>query len=151
MTRRYLGILVIAALAACSEISAPTPAVPVHDVLITATVPGRCIVGGCDPITTATTLGLIQILNTGTATAFLQACGTYVALSEQQLVNGHWVNVGPAVTCPFTPGPIALAAGDSIQLNSWFAAGTRRVSVGVASRSDMGDEALDSSASFDIK
>ena len=71
-----------------------------HDVSIVVRVPGRCIVGGCDPVNAeAHTLVLTQIRNLGTATAFLHACGTYVALGEQQLVGGRWVNVGPAPSC----------------------------------------------------
>ena len=144
-------IALLLALAACTNDMAPTSANPVHAVLITVDVHGRCLVGGCDPPGGDVSLTLVRILNTGTATAFLQACGNRPALGEQQLVNGVWVNVGPAAACVFTPGPIALAAGDSIQVNWWFESGTRRLVLGVAGKSDMSDEELDSSASFQIR
>jgi hypothetical protein len=148
MKRIFLMLL---ALAACTDSTAPTSANPVHGVLITVDAHGRCIVGGCDPPGTGLSLTLVRVLNTGTAPAFLQACGTYPALGEQQLVNGVWVNVGPAISCDFTPGPITLVAGDSVQVNWWFARGTRRLNLAVAGKSDLSDEALDTSAAFNIK
>ena len=144
-------IALLLALAACTNDMAPTSANPVHSVLITVDTHGRCLVGGCDPPGANLSLTLVRILNTGTAPAFLSACGTFPALGEQQLVNGVWVNVGPALACVFTPGPIALAAGDSVQVNWWFASGTRRLVLGVAGKSDLSDEDLDTSASFTIK
>src|SRR5215510_292502 len=148
-TLRALVVLLL--LVACSNDVAPTTANPVHAVLITVDVHGRCIVGGCDPPGANLSLTLVRILTTGTAPAFLQACGTFPAFGEQQLVNGVWVNVGPALACVFTPGPITLAAGDSVQVNWWFAPGTRRLELAVAGKSDLSDEAVDRSASFEIK
>ena len=152
MRPTFICASLLLALAACDGTNMPTQAIPVHDVSITVTAPGRCLVGGCDPFSgDATTLGLIRILNTGTTTAYLQACGTYPALGQQQLVNGRWVNVGPAIACVYTPGPIALAAGDSVQVNMFFGAGTRRLELAVAGRADMSDEAVATSASFAIQ
>ena len=135
---------------ACGEAVTGPGAVIVDDVVITATVPGPCRDGlACDPIGgDYTTLGLITVHNNGTAAAYLQACGSTVALSEQQLVNGQWQFVGPAILCAQGPVSIALAAGDSIQSNWWFAPGTRRLTLGVASAADLTGEALDASASF---
>ncbi len=119
--------------------------------LITVVIPGNCIVGGCDPPSADRThLALVSVLNTGSVTAYLQACGDYAAMEEQQFVNGQWAFVGPAITCPVTPGPIVLAPGDSIQVNWFFATGRRRIVLGVASMLDLSDEALDSSAAFDV-
>jgi hypothetical protein len=110
-------------------------------------MPGRCLVGGCDPPSADRThLGLISVLNAGSATAYLQACGAQASLAEQQFVDGAWVFVGPAITCPNTPGPIALAAGDSIQVNWFFATGVRRIVLGVGGQLTMSDEALSASA-----
>lgn len=140
------------ALAACGrELTAPQGPVTAHDVTITVAMPGHCIVGGCDPPSSiANNLGLVTVRNAGTATAYVQACGTYSALREEQLLSGQWVMVGPAVMCPMTPGPIVLAAGDSILTNWFFAAGRRRIVVGVAGRLDMSDEALAASSAFDV-
>jgi hypothetical protein len=140
------------ALSACgTNVTAPLSANPVHDVLISVTIPGQCIVGGCDPPGGGrTNLALVTVTNTGSTTAYLQACGQQSAMAEQQLINGAWVNVGPAITCPVTPGPIALAAGQSIHSNWFFATGRRRMVVGVGGLPSLADAALDTSASFDV-
>lgn len=146
---RFLLLAALAAVACGKAVTGPG-AVIVDDVVITATVPGPCRNGlACDPIGgDYTTLGLITVRNNGTAAAYLQACGSTVALSEQQLVDGQWQFVGPAILCAQGPVSIALAAGDSIQSNWWFAPGTRRLTLGVASAPDLTGEALDASASF---
>jgi hypothetical protein len=69
---------------------------------------------------------------------------------EQQLVDGQWIFVGPAYTCPQTEGPIGLAPGDSIMSNWFFAPGTRRLAVGVGGTVDMSDQSLDTSAAFEV-
>jgi hypothetical protein len=113
-------------LAACSDPTAPTPAISPHGVVLFATVPGTCLVGGCDPVSSeATHLGLGTVRNTAPTTAFLQQCGTGPALSEQQFLNGQSVNVGPAISCAFAPGPITIAAGDSLRLNWSLGTGRR--------------------------
>ena len=149
MRRVLFAALVLAACA--RDITAPGGAVQVHDVLIAVAMPGRCLVGGCDPPSADRThLGLISVLNTGSATAYLQACGTQASLAEQQFVDGAWAFVGPAITCPNTPGPIALAAGDSIQVNWFFASGVRRIVLGVGGQVTISDEALSASAPVDV-
>lgn len=146
---RFLLAAVFAVAACSNDITGPTAAVVADDVVITATVPGSCRPGvACDPISPSYTLGLITVRNNGTAAAYLRTCGSTVRLTEQQLVNGQWQAVGPAITCAVGPVSIALAAGDSIQSNWWFAPGTRRLALGVAPTADLSGEALAASASF---
>jgi hypothetical protein len=137
------------ALGACARgPTSPGGANPVDGVVINVQAPGQCLVGGCDPPNIGLTLALISVVNTGSATAYLRACGQYVAINEQQFTGGEWVFVGPAITCPVTPGPIVLAAGDSLRVNQYFAPGTRRIVIGVAASSSLSDEAPDNSAPF---
>lgn len=147
---RFLLAAVFAVAACSKDITGPTAAVVADDVVITATVPGSCMNGlACDPFSPSyTTLGLITVRNNGTAAAYLRTCGSTVSMTEQQLVNGQWQAVGPAVLCAQGPVSIALAAGDSIQSNWWFGPGTWRLAIGVAPAADLTGEALDASASF---
>jgi hypothetical protein len=121
----------------------------VHNVLITVAVPGTCLFS-CDPPGPNLTLALVTVLNTGTTTSYLQTCGQQAAYAEQVLVDGQWLNVGPAITCPVGNVPISLAAGDSVQINWFFASGRRRVTLGVGSKVDMSDAGLATSAEVDI-
>jgi hypothetical protein len=151
-SRQFLLVVVLAAAACGKDVTGPN-AVVVDNVVITAAVPGNCRAGlSCDPIGAPyTTLGLITVHNNGTAVAYLRACASTVALTEQQLVDGQWQNVGPVGMlgmCAQGPVSIALAAGDSIQTNRWFAPGTRRLELGIAAAADLSGEALDASASF---
>jgi hypothetical protein len=149
MPRQFLIVALLAGAACGKDVTAPGGIV-VDNVVIDAAVPGKCRDGlACDPIGAPyTTLGLITVRNNGTAAAYLQACGSAIALAEQQLVNGQWQNVGPAITCAQGPVSIALAVGDSVQTNWWFAPGTRRLALGVASAADLSGESLAASASF---
>jgi hypothetical protein len=148
-SRQFLLVVVLAAAACGKDVTGPN-AVVVDNVVITAAVPGKCRAGvSCDPIGAPyTTLGLITVHNNGTAAAYLRACASTVALTEQQLVDGQWQNVGPFELCAQGPVSIAVAAGDSIQTNWWFAPGTRRLELGIAPAADLSGEALDASASF---
>jgi hypothetical protein len=148
-SRPFLLAAVFAA-AACGKDIAGLKGIVVDQVVIDAAVPGNCRNGlACDPIGPPyTTLGLITVHNNGTAAAYLHACGSEIAMTEQQLVGIEWQNVGPAITCAQGPVSIALAAGDSIQTNWWFAPGTRRLVLGVAPAADLTGEALAASASF---
>ena len=138
-------------LAACADAAtAPTAANPVHGVLITITAPGPCLTGGCDPPFGSATLALVRLQNTGASVAYLQACGNYPAIGDQQLVKGQWANMGPAYTCAFPSRPIPLAPGDSLRLNWYFAAGQHRLVLGVASDPTFTDEGLDTSAAVFI-
>jgi hypothetical protein len=142
-------------LAACADAatgpSAPTAANPAHGVLITITAPGPCLAGGCDPPFGSATLALVRLQNTSTSVAYLQACGVYPAIGDQQLVNGKWVNMGPAYTCAFPSQSIPLAPGDSLRLNWYFATGQHRLVLAVASNSTFTDEAIGTSAAVVIR
>ena len=138
-------------LAACADAAtAPTTANPAHGVLITITAPGPCLTGGCDPPFGSATLALVRLQNTSTSGAYLQACGAYPAVGEQQLVKGKWVSMGPAYTCAFPSQSIPLAPGDSLRLNWYFAAGQHRLVLAVAGNSTFTDEELDTSAAVSI-
>lgn len=153
MRRLLIGIGVTAVVfGGCARnVTAPTQAILAHGVLIRVAVPGPCLVGGCDPLADGRThLGLVSVVNTGSATAYLSACGTQAALTEQQYVDGAWVFVGPAYTCPNTPGPIALSPGDSLRVNWFFATGLRRIVLGAAGAIDLSDEVLGASAPFSV-
>ena len=151
--RRSYQLAAALLLAGCAANSvAPLSANPVLGVVISVTVPGKCIVGGCDPPSADRhSLGLITIRNTSASTAFLQPCGSGPAIGEQEYVNGRWENVGPAVTCALPNVAIPLAAGDSLRFNEFFAVGTRRITLGVASAASLADVALDTSASFEVR
>lgn len=137
---------VIAAAAACSsDATAPTIATPADGLVVRLAVPGHCIVGGCDPITTGTTLGLITLANTSAGTLFVPDCGSFPALETQQLVNGKWQFVEVEFVCVAGPRAIAIAAHDSLRVNQWFSPGTWRVTIGVGTDS-LNDAALSTSA-----
>lgn len=138
-------------LAACGgDPTAPLDAHTAHGVAITVTSPGPCLVGGCDPPGVGLTLSLVSFVNSGNVPAYLHACGTQLDATEQAVEGGTWANVGDAYECGVTPGPIQLAAGDSIRMNWWFGPGTRRVLVGVSSMESEVDEAQAISAAFQI-
>jgi hypothetical protein len=154
MSLRFLSRIVLATFAAAcsSDIVAPVSATTAHGVIVSMSVPGQCLFGGCDPaISPPFVLGLGTILNTGSSTVYLHACNTALALREQELVNGTWIDVYPASTCAIGPPSIALAPKDSVQFNSYFHAGTRRMVIGVATVSALTDEIVASSASFVAK
>jgi hypothetical protein len=139
-------------MAACSNDVAPLTATSVDGVVISVTVPGPCLVGGCDPASSdATTLGLVRVVNTGSAVAYLALCGPRPAFAEQQLVGDTWTNVGPAISCVSGPASGPLAPGDSIRTNEFFAAGRRRLVLTVASVASMVDGAVATSAAFDVR
>lgn len=139
--RFLVSILLAMTIAACggSDLTSPTPA---HEVVLTMAAPGPCVSGRCDPGGNDDVLALIQIVNHGTATAYLQACGASIALDTQQFINGAWEFIGTGVACAFPSTPIALAAGDTLQTNGSFGPGRWRVTLGVAGAADMSDEAL---------
>lgn len=151
---RVPAVLAVAGLV-CScggDIAGPNGAMPAHGVLVASTVPGTCLVGGCDPANgEATTLGLVRIVNTGAAQAFVEACSSLPAVNEQVLVNGQWQAAGPPAECPVGPRSIAIAAGDSIRFNRFLAPGTRRLVLGVGTDANLASEALSISASFRVQ
>ena len=131
----------IVAAAACSDATAPTVATSTDGLVVRLAVPGHCIVGGCDPITGGTTLGLITFANTNSVTLFVPDCGSFPEFGTQQLVNGKWHFAGPAFSCVAGPRAIAIAAHDSLQVNQWFSPGTWRITIGVGTDS-LNDRAL---------
>jgi hypothetical protein len=145
-------LFIVAALlsfAGCTNVlTAPMTATSAFGVGLAVTVPGSCLVT-CDPIPPdIRTVGLVVISNSGTATAYLQACADPVpTLEEQQDVGGTWVHVGPS-PCPIPPMAIPLAPGAVIRVNHLFAPGTRRLRVTVAASADFVNAAAASSASF---
>jgi hypothetical protein len=140
------------AMAACGNDVEPLTATSVHGVVLTVTVPGRCLVGGCDPASSdATTLGLARVVNTGSSTAYLALCGSQPAFGEQQLIGGTWSNIGPAISCVSGSASGPLAPGDSLRINEFFAAGRRRLVLTVSSVPSMADAALATSAAFDVR
>jgi hypothetical protein len=156
MSFRFIAwvALFVFAGACASDFLAPVPAKVVAGVVVSVTVPGPCVFADCDPLDRPPfTLGLGTIVNTSGNTAYLHACGDLhplIALEEQELVNGTWSNVPPFVLCTSGARPIAMAPGDSLQFNHFFAPGTRRIVIGVATTADLTDEALASSASFPV-
>jgi hypothetical protein len=149
-TVRALCLIVLAGCGA--GMTAPTQPVTAFGVLLTVTVPGRCL-ATCDPISpTVSRVGLVRVLNAGPQTVYFPNCGAPAGITEQELVNGMWVTVGPVIgyACT-TNGPTTLAAGDSIQLNWIFAPGRRRLVTTVASSASLTDPAPDASASFDVR
>lgn len=144
-------ICVALVLAACAgDATAPLDGHTAHGVAITVTAPGACLVGGCDPPGPGLTLSLVSIVNSGSVPAYLHACGTQLAASDQKVEGDAWVDVDDAVECGVTPGPIALAAGDSLRMNWWFSPGTHRVLLGVSSTESEVDEAQAMSAGFTL-
>lgn len=133
---RSIALLLAVVLGACSSSSfEPTRA---HDVLVTLTVPGPCVSAVCDPGGNSGALGLISVVNHGTATAYIERCGP-LAFITQQFVDGKWVSlVGPAVTCVASP-VVAITAGDSVRSNRTFTPGRWRLLLGVATTADMSD------------
>jgi len=131
--RSMAGALVAALVCGCASDGGPLTAPQSADgVTLTVTVPGRCILSSCTPEPDGrNTLGLIEITNSGTADAFLQACGSSVALGEAVLLNGTWTLVGGAAACAAPSTPIRIAAGQTLQFNEFFATGWRRMGVGV--------------------
>jgi hypothetical protein len=156
MSFRYIArvALLVFAGACASDVLAPVPAKVVDGVVVAVTVPGPCAFADCDPLDRPPfTLGLGTIVNTSGHTAYLHACGGFrvlISLEEQELVNGTWSSVPPFVLCTTGVQSVAMAPGDSMQFNQFFAPGIRRIVIGVATSADLTDEALASSASFSV-
>lgn len=141
-------VAAFAALAAACGSDAATAPQAAASVEMKLAVPGKCIAGGCDPASpSATALGLLTVTNTGSTDAFLRACGDGPAISEQVFNGSTWVNVGPAVECAFPSTPIRIAAGQTLEFNWWFAAGTRRLVEAAGEKADLSDAAIAASNS----
>lgn len=147
--RRLVQFLAVLALAGCASdavspsSSAPHPA---RNVVVSLTVPGQCLVGGCDPPSADFhTLGLIRIVNTGTSTVFLQPCGTVPLILIQHFINGQWFTQPINFACVAPLDAISLAPGDSIRMNQFFASGPVRVGVTVGTDANLSGELLSTS------
>jgi hypothetical protein len=155
LPRIVLTFPLVCLIAACrtSEMAGPTEvATTANGLLLAVSVPGRCLAGGCDPVDAEFDhLGLVTLRNSGTAKAFVRLCGTQPAIGTQQWINGEWTNVGPAVSCVFGPRSMVIAPHDSLQLNSFFAIGIWRLTVGVAADTALVTEGLSTSAPVVIK
>lgn len=146
------AVTAIAIVAGCSDAVAPGVAMPAYGLSILVAVPGRCLVGGCDPVSSdVNRLGLVTMTNATAETVFVQLCGGSPAIDEEELTGGQWINVGPAYSCANGPRSIAIAPRDSLQTNRFFAPGTRRLRAGVALDSALTTEASSTSASFIVK
>ena len=133
---RFAALLFAVMLAACS--SSSFEPIRAHDVAVTLTFPGPCVTDVCDPAGSSGVLGLISVVNHGTATAYMETCGS-VSFITQQFVHGKWVSlVNPAVSCVASP-QVALAAGDSLRTNGRFPPGRWRLLLGVATTAGMSD------------
>src|SRR5690242_17754124 len=103
LARIALGSSLVVLLGGCGSgdlASLTGVATPANGLLVSVAIPGPCLVGGCDPVSTEFNhLGLITLTNTGTQKVFVPLCGPLPAMDTQQFVDGKWVNVGPAVSC----------------------------------------------------
>jgi hypothetical protein len=155
LPRLVFSLTLFLLLAGCSgsDLAGPNAiATPANGLLVTVSVPGPCLVGGCDPVDVQYNhLGLITLTNTGTEKVFVPLCGPLPAMGTQQFVNGQWVNVGPAVSCVAGPTSMAIAPSDSHRFNSFFAVGIWRLSVGAATDTALVSEGLSTSAAVVVK
>lgn len=155
MARIVSTFTLLALLAGCSsgDLSSLTGvATPANGLLVSVSVPGPCLVGGCDPANAESNhLGLITVKNTGSEKVFVPLCGPLPAMGTQQLIDGKWVNVGPAASCVFGPPSMVIAPHDSLRFNSFFAAGIWRLSVGAATDTTLVNEGLSTSAPILVK
>ena len=153
--RIVFSLTLLALLGGCSssDLAGPTTvAVPANGLLVSVSVPGQCLVGGCDPVSTEINrLGLITLTNTGTEKVFVPLCGPLPAMGTQEFVGGVWVNVGPAASCVFGPPSMVIAPHDSLRFNSFFSVGIWRLSVGAATDTSLVNEGLSTSASVVVK
>jgi hypothetical protein len=127
-------------------------ATPANGLLVSVSVPGQCLVGGCDPVSMEFNhLGLITLKNTGSVKVFVPLCGTLPAMGTQQFVDGKWINVGPVASCVYGPPSMVIAPHDSLRFNSFFAVGIWRMSVGAATDTALVNEGLSTSAPALVK
>ena len=144
MNRRSVIIVAFGA-TACGSGALAGPQ-PVRNVVLSVDVPGRCLFGGCDPVSgDRTTLALVRAVNRGSDTSFIAMCGPNPAFAEQQLIDGRWQFTGPAAACVNGPLTMALAPGDSVLTNWYPPKGTSRMALGVGASASPQDLELDAS------
>jgi len=139
----FLFVLFVVATACHDGLTAP---VTVHGTVTSIESPAPRCLFTCDPPSVGYTLTLVNTVNNGSVTSYVQTCGSRPAYAEQELIGGRWVNVNPAATCVEGSGSMALAPGDSVQMNWLFPAGRRRIVLPVAGKADLSDLSLDASA-----
>lgn len=141
ITRRSPFILVLFVTACgAAELAGPQA---VRNVDMTVDVPGRCLVGGCDPYSAdRTTLALVRVVNRGSDTSYVAMCGSSPAFAEQQLIDGKWQFTGPVDACVNAPPTMALAPGDSVLANWYPPKGTSRMVLGVGATANVRDMEL---------
>lgn len=148
MSRLVLSLAFLTVVGACStDMTAPGGAMPANGLLVSLAVPGRCLVGGCDPFSVQLNrLGLVTLTNTGNAKVFLPLCGSAPEIGQQQFVNGQWVSMAIGYACVAGPVSKVILPHDSLQLNMWFGTGTWRAVIGAAADTLLTTQALSASA-----
>ena len=113
-----------------------------HNVSISATLGGRSPLG--DSVT-------IHIHNDGPDTAYLPRCGAGPLILAQQFMNGVWNGGVQNFMCvaPTATGPVQLFPGGSIDQVRVFQAGRFRITVSVATTSDLSNSVPAVSNAFD--
>ena len=151
-SRLMFSLTLLVLLGGCNSNGLTDVATPANGLLVSLAIPGECLVGGCDPVSTdANHLGLITLTNTGTEEVFVPLCGTLPAMGTQQFVGGRWINVGPVAVCVAGPPSMVIAPHDSLRFNRFFAVGIWRMSVGAATDTALVNEGLSTSAPVNVK
>jgi len=150
--RRVVGSIVLVALVAgCGAGVDLTDPAAVRNVMISVDVPGQCL-SSCDPPSSdRTTLALVQAVNRGSDTSYINVCGSEPAWTEQQFVGGEWGYVGPVSDCVVGPVSMPLAPGASLRVNWFPPKGQSRMTLVVASTPTLTDAAQAALAAVDIK
>lgn len=148
MSRLVLSLAFLSVVGGCSsDMTAPGGAMPANGLLVSLAVPGRCLVGGCDPFSAQLNrLGLVTLTNTENAKVFLPLCGSAPVIGEQQFVNGQWVGMPINYACVAGPISKVILPHDSLQLNMWFGTGTWRAVIGAAADTMLRTQELSTSA-----
>ena len=140
----FIGLFLSIAGCSATETNVEAPLVVARDVEMVATVSRRAAAG--DSV-------VIEIRNAGSRTAFVSRCGAGPLLLVQQFVNGEWTGGVQNFACPVpaVPGPIRLAAGESIsEVRLVDAVGRFRFRTPVGSVEDLSDATQAVSNPFDV-
>ncbi|HEU4989181.1 MAG TPA: hypothetical protein VFT41_05320 [Gemmatimonadaceae bacterium] len=147
--RSMISLMIAAACGGAGPLAGP---MPVRNVVMTVDVPGRCLVGGCDPYSSdRNVLALVRVVNRGSDTSYVAMCGGSPAFNEQDLIDGQWQFAGPAVACASGPPVMALAPGDSVRTNWWPPKGVSRMTLAVGATAAGQDAQLDASNAVRLK
>lgn len=118
---------------------------PAHGVEMVASVHSHTSAG--DSVT-------IRITNVGPRVAFMNRCGAEPLLLVQQFVNGTWTGGVQNFMClaPSAPGPVRLAAGESITVVRVIGiAGRYRFTSPVGEMEDLSDATQTFSNAVDVR